>query len=288
MRFLTLQQAEIQPFETEYRYSVFNTLLAFLVTAAISIGAAFFTYRAWGEGTIMGTLLAGWLALWFGLFAMFARSILRARLRPTNWLVRTQTSGILVKFRSYLNYHLDSNDPVAAYFDYSEIEYGRSHRVRQDFPGGVDDDTVKLTRFAEFKMRDETLVRELETQLAAERARQAPYQGRWIRCRTKSPHYPVFVSADRLVRIEWNVRPKVTRFLEEISRQVLVKEAAGTRQNLRELPSASREDQEKVLLELIATGDRIGAIKIIRSLYGYNLTRAVQFLDELSQTNRRA
>ena len=58
--------------------------------------------------------------------------------------------------------------------------------------------------------------------------------------------------------------------------------------SFRSLGTASPQEQEKVLLELIATGDRIGAIKVIRLLYGYDLTRAVQFLDELSQTNRRA
>jgi len=47
------------------------------------------------------------------------------------------------------------------------------------------------------------------------------------------------------------------------------------------------EDQEKALLELIATGDRIGAIKITRLLYGYDLKHPVAFLDELSSTNRR-
>ncbi len=288
MRFLTLQQVETEPFKTEYRYSVLTTLLAFLVTAAISIGAAFFTYRAWAEGTKVGMFLAGWLTLWFAFFAMFARSILRARLQPTNWLVRTQTNGILVKSRSYLNYHFDSSDLVVAYFDYGDIEFARSHRVRQDFPGGTDEDTVKVTRFVELKMRDPALLKELETQLAAERDRLAPYQGRWIRCRTKSNHYPLSVSPEGLVRIEWNVWPRLKRFLEEISPQIQVNAAAGSRQDFRSLGTASPQEQEKVLLELIATGDRIGAIKVIRLLYGYDLTRAVQFLDELSQTNRRA
>jgi hypothetical protein len=289
MQFLTLQQAEMQPFKTEYRYSVATTLLAFVLTAAISIGAAFFTYRAWVEGTIFGMLLAGWLTFWFWLFAMFARSVLRARLRPTNWLVRTQTNGMLVKFRSYLNRQFDPNDPVVAHFDYSDIEFVRSHRVRQDIPGSSrDDDSVKLTRFAEFKMRDESLLKGLEARLAEERGRVAPYQGRWIRSRTKSQHYPLYISPEGLVRIEWAIWPRVRRFLEEISPQVQVTTAASTRQDFRTLEKASRQDQEAALLELIATGDRIGAIKVIRLLYGYDLTRAVQFLDELSQTNRRA
>ena len=39
VQFLTIQQAEVQPFETEYRYPVITSLMVFLVTAAISIGA---------------------------------------------------------------------------------------------------------------------------------------------------------------------------------------------------------------------------------------------------------
>ena len=277
----------MQPFKTEYRYPVITSLVVFLVTAAISIGAAYFMYRARVEGTTREVFIAGWFTFWFGIFALLARSDLRARLQPANWLVRTQTNGILVKFRSYRNYHFDSTDPIVVFFDYGDVEFGGSQRVRQDMPGPPDGDTMRFKQFAVLKMRHDALVKELETQLAAERGRAAPHEGRWIRSQTKSPHCPVHTSPDGLVQIEWYVRPKLTRFLEEMSAEVPVKEATRTRQDLRNLKNASREDQEKALLELVATGDRIGAIKIIRLLYGYDLKHAVAFLDELSSTSRR-
>ncbi len=93
----------MQPFKTEYRYPLMTSLVMFLVTAAISIGAAYFMYRARVEGATREVFLAGWFTFWFGVFALLARRDLRARLQPANWLVRTQTNGILVKFRSYGN-----------------------------------------------------------------------------------------------------------------------------------------------------------------------------------------
>jgi hypothetical protein len=37
------------------------------------------------------------------------------------------------------------------------------------------------------------------------------------------------------------------------------------------------------LLDLIESGDRVSAVKVIKLLYGYNTTRAMQFLEELSK-----
>ena len=276
MHFLTLDQAQSEPFQSEYGYRIVTTLAALLICLAIAIAAGYGAYRAWVENTMFGVAILVWIAFWFGLFALILRGVLRARLRPTNWLVRTQTGGILVNLRSYLNYEFDPNNRAAVHFKYADIEFARAHWIRQGMPtdkGGGE--SIRFHRYAEFKLRNEALVKELKTELAEERTLFAPLGGRFIKGRKRSSHYPVHVSREGWVRIEWAVRPSLKKFLEEISGQVAFKEAAVTHQSFR-----AAQDQEALLLELIATGDRVGAIKVIKEIYGYDTTRAVKFLEE--------
>src|SRR5262249_11389343 len=157
--------------------------------------------------------VSAWLVFWFGLFAMMARGMLRARLRETNWLVRTQTNGLLIKFRSYLNYHFHEKDPVVVDIPYIQIEFVRAHPVRQTEPDSDrHGDVTKFIRYAELKVRNTALVKQLEERLAEERDRQAPQEGRLIRSRTKVSHYPLLVTNEGLVRIEWQVWPRLKKF----------------------------------------------------------------------------
>ncbi len=57
MRFLTLAQAQSEPFQTEYRYRVVTTLSALLACLAIIIAAAFGAQRAWVEDAIVGVVI---------------------------------------------------------------------------------------------------------------------------------------------------------------------------------------------------------------------------------------
>src|SRR5262245_40456959 len=123
MEFLTVQQADAQPFRTEYKYSIAAGWVSFLVLGAATVGFAFLFYRAWAGPTTVGIIISAWLTLWFGLFTLMFRGRLRARLRKTNWLVRSQPSGILIKFRSYLNFHFDDADAIVVYIDYGDIEF---------------------------------------------------------------------------------------------------------------------------------------------------------------------
>jgi len=63
-----------------------------------------------------------------------------------------------------------------------------------------------------------------------------------------------------------------------------VKDRLSSHEDFRDLRKATPRDQENALLGLIASGDRFGAIRMIRQIYGYDLTRAIQFLDDFSNT----
>jgi hypothetical protein len=283
MYFLTVEQAHSEPFRNEYRYRIITSLAGFLVCAGIVVGSAFGAYRVWvEEGTWAGVAILSWIAFWFFLFAWMLYRVLRARLRPTNWLVRTQSKGILIKFRSPLNYHFEAETLAVVHIAYGDIEFARPHRVRQTVPGGTPgEEVMRLMKFAEFRMRDVERVKELERRLSAERNREGPTTGRFIKTRHKSRHYPLQVSSEGFVRIEWFVRPSLKKFMTDIARDVALKEPTRSRKDFRNLRNVPVEEQETALLELIASGDRMSALEAVKELYGYDTTRAVKFVDEL-------
>jgi hypothetical protein len=282
MRFLTVDQAQSEPFSTEYRYRIWTTLVAFLVCVAIVIASVFGALSARAEGAWIGVFILGWIAFWFLFFAWMLSMVLRARLRPTNWLVRTQSAGVLIKFRTPLNYHFEPETLAAVHLDYSDIEFARAHRVRQEVPGSTpSDNTTKFMKYAEFKLRDERLLKDLDARLAAERTRKGPVEGGLIKRRSKSGHYPVHISSDGFVRIEWYVTPSLKKFMADISGYVAVRDAVGSGKDFRNLQDVSVAEQESALIELIASGDRMAALSAVKQLYGYKTTRAVQFVNEL-------
>lgn len=284
MQFLTLDQAKLEPYRCQYRNSKITVSLGTSMLMLVAAACAYFAVKAWSEGSISGVLIAGWIGLWAVFFGLLLWGIARRRFLPSNWLVRTHSDGISVKFRSYLNSHFDPADAIVVHIAYSEIEYVCDHRIRQDVPGQSRGDVeTRYLRFAEFKLRDEDAIRQIEESISRERARKAPIGGRFIRYRRKYDEYPVQVD-DGLLRIRWSVRPRLTAFIADIAQYVPVQDRISSREDFRDLRKASPRDQEDALLGLIASGDRFGAIRMIRQIYGYDLTRAVQFLDDLSTT----
>ena len=49
-----------------------------------------------------------------------------------------------------------------------------------------------------------------------------------------------------------------------------------------------RAELEDYLLELVESGDRMSAIKLVRVRYGYGLTEARRFVDELAGVDKPA
>src|SRR5262245_12616153 len=218
MQFLTWNQVANQPFIKEYKYPVATSALGLLVAAAVMTASIIAVIHVSGQ-TIVGLLLLAWITLWFAIFTLILFKVLGDRLRPTNWLVRLQTNGLMVKYRSYLNSSLPQEDPIAVFIEFSEIESIRRHDIERNIPGStVGDDELRSQVYAELQLRNRSQVGELETHLAAERKTPGPYMKTWYGGRRKalSRHYPVQVTNEAVVRIEWSVRPRLSQFLDEL------------------------------------------------------------------------
>src|SRR5436190_12799470 len=112
MQFLTFDQAQLEPYRCQYRHSKITASLGALIVMSIAAACAYFAADAWIEATVAGVLIAGWIGFWAMLFGLLLCGIARRRLLSSNWLVRTYTDGISVKFRSYLNNHFDPPDAI--------------------------------------------------------------------------------------------------------------------------------------------------------------------------------
>ena len=284
MQLLTFEQAQREPVEHQYRHSAVMSSIALVTVLAFMGVIVFFAYQAWMENAVLGLVITGWLELWGAFFALLIGGALRKRLRPSNWLVRTHAQEISIKFRSYLNHHLDEKDPVVAFLRYSEIEYARDRRIRQDVPGSTQGRTeTRFLRFAEFKLRDDKALERLGEHVTAERARQAPLSGKWVKRRSKNGDYPVQI-ADGFLRIQWWVWPRLPQFMKDLSSRIEVRETLKSKEDFTHLKTATSGEREEALLKLAAAGDNFGAMRIIKELYGYDTTRAKQFLEELTKT----
>jgi hypothetical protein len=90
-----------------------------------------------------------------------------------------------------------------------------------------------------------------------------------------------------VLRIEWGVWPKVSGFLADMKPFVVEGPELHSSVDYRDAVQLDAKRQEEILLELLATGDRIGALRTVRQLYGFDTTRAVQFLEQLSPTKTK-
>jgi hypothetical protein len=176
------------------------------------------------------------------------------------------------------------------FFEFSEIVSIRQHRIDRNIPGSTaGDDELRSHVYAELQLRDTSHVRELQTHLATERQARGPYMKTWYGGRNTAVtrHYPVQVTNEGLVRIEWSVRPRLSRFIEEMNPYLRAAPAVRSSVDYRQAAKLTRKEQEQILLELLEAGDRIGAERAAKHLYGFDTTRAVQFLEELSPTTLR-
>jgi hypothetical protein len=207
------------------------------------------------------------------------RRFLLARLRPSNWLARMRNDGLLIQFRSYLNYHLPADVLTVVFIPYQEIRSARLVRERtkiQDHDGV----STQTTRLVELELAGD--LTPLSNALGIESARPAPQEKTWYgKSSTLYKHYPVRVVSSPFLRVEWPVAPSVSSFLDALRPYTTIVPPVELAEDFAQLGNLSREEQEKRLLELDRRGRTIAAVYMARRLYGYDLNHAQAFVESL-------
>ena len=189
-----------------------------------------------------------------------------------------------IKFRSYLNNHFSEQDATVVYLPYSEIRSSRLLKERQELPDRDDryrsTTTTRTRRLLELELTDN--LTQIAEALGKERtrvfAKSAPDDHKPS---TRYQHFPVQLASPALLRIEWGVVPDAQRFLDEITRQTLVRPAEESPKDFVRLDGLSTAEQEARRLERVESGDMIGAVAMARKLYSYDLKTAKDFVEGL-------
>ena len=232
-------------------------------------------------GRVQGNPFAYYIAALVFVFLWIYQAMVLARFRPTNWLVRVSDRGLYIKFRSYLNHHFPEGDLTVVYIPFREM---RQTRVVRELQEVLDTDgsgtTTRRRTVVEIELKDDAPA--IGQALSAERRTGAPKAGQGFGIGAgKYRHYPVRMATPRIVVLEWGVVPRAAEFLSVMAVHTPVQAAEITR-DYTALGAVQQHEQESRLLELTENGQMLDAVRLARSLYGFDLTQATRFIEGLS------
>jgi len=260
-----------QVFSYSRAYALGSLLLTILGTGAVC-------YLAWRKQPVLTYYLAAVVLF----FMIVFRKLITARFHLANWLVRLTENGIFIKFRSYLNNHFPEHEATVVFIPYSEIRSARYITEKQELP---DRDGNRRPTPTTTKKRFVELELACDTKLFAEalrRERRYAIDGKaLLKTITRYQHLPVRLPAADKLLIEWAGIPNATSLLDALIRHTLVLSTAEVSKDFVNLAGLSREEQESRLLELVESGDTVGAIAMARRLYACDLTQAKDLVEGL-------
>lgn len=220
----------------------------------------------------------------------FTRGAFAARRGPQNWLLTTHSHGITIKFRSFRNHHFSALDRVIAYIPYREIEWVRActqKKTTSSDRGGIMIETLKCVEIrlsaADAHKLDELIREEIN--------RKGPVIKTWYgHTSHRMLHYPIRMMADGTLRIEWRVRPGFGVFLQSIARHVKVLPPIRihddyTKTSLERLDNTQQEER---IRSLVAEGDTLSAIKVVRELYACSIVEAKNIVEHMKNIPPRS
>ena len=232
-------------------------------------------------GRTMGNPFAYYIAALLFMLLWIYQTMVLARFRASNWLVRVAEQGVYVKFRSYLNHHLPESDATVAYIPYRDMRLTRLVRELQDVQDTDGRGTLRRRRMiVEIDLRDSAP--ELEAGIATERRTEAPKIERWYGSSSaRYRHHPVRMADGGTLSIEWGAVPAARHFLAMMAVHTPI-DASEILRDYTALGATESDEGESRLLELAENGQVHDAIRLARSLYGYDLTQAKSFVDGLT------
>lgn len=234
-------------------------------------------------GAIAGAIAAGWLPGFFwisvaiiGLVTLLAFGQFRAALRSSNWIVIARADQLLVKFRSYQNHHFDPDVPTVIAIDHRELAAARIRRQKMET--SIGDGTTKWTQIdVELRFVNEH-TDELVRAIGEERRRTPPPRI----VTSYSRHAPVSLPRPDVVRIACRGRSdRVVPGAEVLLAHLPPSVATDTVEVDRSTDHLSDDAIDALVLDLAESGAVLDAVKLLRERYGYDLTEAKQFVDQL-------
>ena len=228
--------------------------------------------------------ISGPALLFAGLILKWLAGVAIKACRSTNWLMRIAPNGLWINLRSYLNRDFAPATTVL-FVPYSDIASVRQYTVKRTERnhGGV---TAWTDRYLEVRLNDPA-PDEVAAEISEERRRHKPgkHLGGLVTSRSRNHHVPISMPEDDVLRLAWLTRfdfiiPSLKKVLRELAGRCTIEDHAVN--NVANVQQLTGEEVDRLILECVETGDRFGAMNLLRDKRGYSTTDAKKFVDELT------
>lgn len=281
MKFYRLNEVPNRSDDQVFKTSPVGVGIALVVILAIAVAALLLGIFSVDGITIPSFVFYIVFAV-AALFGLIAFRSFRASLKPSNWLLRCHHLGVIIHFRSFLNWKIPSDDVQAVGFDYSEIAWAKIVKEKRTSPslGGKRETQVQWLTFVQLGLRDPD-TRVLEEQLRREMNLRP--SGVMI-----DLDYPVQVLPGGVVELRWSggIKPSARKAIEFLRQHVEIVEAESRKTDLTNKRDSRPGEEDDKILKLAQTGNEMGAIKLTREIYGCSLGEAREFVAKLRSGTR--
>ncbi len=300
--------------ENLYRYSRFKSLffagIFYLLSGMCLVSA--FQGEFMGQGRDVPSILFYVISFFFGTAALIASLRFMKSLKPCNWVVKQGLDRLQIKFRPYLNSHLPEEDLVVVEIPFSEIEWVR--KPKETVHTETSDSTqTRFYTFLDIKLISGQ-IEELKKAIKVERNRRPPieslnrelFQARKHkqseqeinvlkekiqaekikhpkgggRVTGVSNHHPVRMTEEKILRIDWRgLNPGIHHILNSLENFIVVEPQIKSTSDYTSGKAALNIENQ--ILEHVEKGNKVEAISLVRMKYGYSLTEAKQFVENL-------
>ncbi len=246
--------------------------------------------------TVVGLFIAGiagFVVLGVGLTCLlggflFLSSALAA-LKPTNWILRAGPAGLYIKLRSYTDHRLPRSDAIVLHIPRRAVRRLHAHeeQARHLNPSrddvSAEDDTLTRQHYLEIEAYGDAFAG-VGQRLETERSLYGPTVIKGVTSKAKGS--AISLRDGSILRVDWKTkRSRLTPNLREAMAYLSNDYVVGQEQTSRQAPirTLSQDGQEARLLDLVEQGNITDAIILARDIYGFNLTEAKAFLDDLQR-----
>lgn len=271
LELVTARTVEPQADDRVFRVAVVGRIVGLTAVASVTVACGWGGFGVGGGGSggsgisSLPSAIVWWCAAWLGLFALLLANDVRKVLRPESWLVIAGPRGVLVKWRSYQNVDVGSDEPDSVRIPHRCIALARIVDREWVTPGSRGSSRSTRRRFVELTLTSVDTT-ELEHALALDREGRsrsgAQRKVRWN-------HHPVTLEPGAILRIEWDARGKPEDLLDAL-REFGVSIGAATASKT-ELVKVGSDDE---LREVARRGDVMTLIAVLRRTRGLDLTSA--------------
>jgi hypothetical protein len=275
MKFYKLDEIPIQNDDRLFKASPFIAGISFIVIAAITIAALLLgIYGVDGINTPRFVFYI--VAAFAGLFGLMSFHSFRASLKPSNWLLRCNNSGVIIHYRSFLNWRFPTESVQAVGFDYSEIAWARTVKERRTSPSL---DNSCRTQTQQLTFLDLCLINADTATLEEHLQQEGSLEPSGVMI---SRDYPVQVLPGGIVELRWSsISPSARKAIQHLSQHIKIVETDSRKVDLTHQSNLPPGAEDGKILELAKSGDEMGAMALTRQIYGCSLSEAKDFVQKL-------